>query len=404
MRSLHRFPVLFAALLAGLGIACKDSPGPVDPVVIAQEMQKVSGDGQSAVRGGDLALPLRVHVTGSNGLPFSGANVQWILVDGSATLLPAQSTTNASGDAEVLVTSVATVGSVSVRATVQNLTPVVFSLTGLDPCDFANARQMLLETTKTGTLGLLDCLAHGNRLRDLYRFSLASQEAVIVRLRSTSFDPMTELYPPVSWYLNAWGTSGTGDVQLKAVLPPGTYGLAPTSYDPDMTGSYELALSRTAPSAESCEWVFTFADITTAQSLASTDCQLSGSQFAADHFVLVMQGGEVITLTETSTAFAPYLLLIRENQVVAESDGTATGTATITYTSDAPALYFVYAASALQQQFGAYTLGISSSIPSAARTAARSTILSTALHRSIHDDIPAMSFPQQRTGAVHVPR
>jgi hypothetical protein len=315
-----------------------------------------------------------------------------MFVEGSATLLPVQSTTNASGDAEVRVTSVASVGSVSIRAMVQELTPVVFSLTGLDPCEFANSQEMLLETTRTGTLGLLDCRNHGDRLHDLYRFSLVSQDAVNVRLRSTSFEPLTELYPPTSWYLNAWGTSGAHDVQLKAILPPGAYGLAPTSIDPDITGSYELTLSRTTPSAESCEWVFTFADITTAQSLASTDCQMSTSR-SADHFALVMLAGEVVTLTATSSAFAPSVWMLLGNDVVAESDGIDAGTARITFRSETTELYLVYASSALQEQAGAYTLAISSTLPAAARTAARSTIMSGALQRSLHDDIPAVSFP-----------
>lgn len=394
MRTVHAFRLLVAVLLAGSGTSCKDSHNPVELRVTARNIEKVSGDGQSAVRGGDLALPLRVHVTGSDGKPFAGANVQWTFVDGAATLTPAQSTTDASGDANVRVTAVATVGSVSVRAVVQELTPVVFSLTGLDPCDFANAEQMLLETTKTGTLGQLDCLSHGNRLHDLVRFSLVSQDALIVRLRSTSFDPMVELYPPTTWYLNVWGTSGDHDVQLKAILPPGTYGLAPTSFEPNITGPYELTLSRTATSAESCEWVFTFADITTNQTLASTDCQLSTGQFA-DHFVVAMLAGEVITLTATSAAFAPALALLHEYDVVAEADGTATGTASLTFRSETGGLYFVYATSAAPQpQTGAYTLGIASTPPTAARTAARSTIISGVLHRSVRDDIPGMSFPQ----------
>lgn len=392
MRSAHRFTVLVSSLLAGLEIACKDSPGPIDPVVTVREIQKVSGDGQSAVRGSDLALPLRVHITGSDGKPFAGANVQWMFVEGSATLLPARSTTNASGDAEVLVTSVATLGSVAVRATVRDLAPVAFSLTGLDPCEFANAQEMLLETTKTGTLGLLDCRNHGDRLHDLYRFSLVSQDAVIVRMRSTSFDPMLELYPPANWHLNAWGPSGTSDALLKAILPAGSYGLAPTSLDPNVTGSYELTLSKAAPSAESCEWVFAFADITTEQSLSSTDCQMSTSR-SADHFAFAMLAGEVITLTATSTAFSPSVWMLLGNDVVAESDGIDAGTARITFRSETTELYLVYASSALQEQAGAYTLAISSTLPAAARTAARSTIMSGALQRSLHDDIPALSFP-----------
>jgi hypothetical protein len=401
MHRTNRYSGFVAALLAGLGLACSDSTGPRKPQGSPREIEKLSGDGQSAVRGTDMASPLRVHVIGTDGQPFPGATVKWTSLDGLATMLPAQSTTNASGDAEALVTSVATVGPVSVSATVQNLTPVVFSLTGLDPCDAANAQRLFFDATKTGSLGPLDCRDQRNRLHDLFYFSLQSQDAVLVRLRSTSYDPMVTLYPPARWSIDV-GPTGTHEVQLKAILAPGSYGFDALSNDPNMTGPYELALSKTTPSAESCEWVLMFADITSPQSLASTDCPWSTNRLA-DHFAVVMQAGEVITLTETSTGFAPLLALYQDtglgySREVASSNGTASGTATITFTSDSLALYLVYATSALEQQTGAYTLGFSSTIPAAARMAAQSTILSTALHRSLDTNVPALSFPQ---GALH---
>ena len=395
MRSAQRLAVLLAALLTGMGIACKDGTGPGKPKVIPQTVEKIAGDAQSAVRGNGVTSPLRVRVTGSDGQPFSGATVQWSFVNGTGTIAPAQSTTNASGEAEAQVTTLAALGSILVSATVPGVTPVIFSLTGLDPCDFSNATQILAGTTKTGTLASLDCVAHGNRLHDLYYFTLPSQDAVLMRLHSTSFDPSLQLYPPLFWYFVESDTvDATRNAKIKAILPAGGYGLAASSSDPDVTGSYELGLSTAPESAENCEFVLILAGIETTQSLASTDCPVATSANRyEDSFGLVIEAGETATVTETSTAFTPHLQLLRMGEVVAESDGGGTGTATVTFTSDVLAFYFVHASSAQDLQQGSYVLNVSSAGPSAAGTTGRTAAPGISLHRRISDDMKPVSSP-----------
>jgi alpha-tubulin suppressor-like RCC1 family protein len=73
---------------------------------------------------------------GSNDQPLAGATVQWSVTQGQATLEPAQSTTDAGGHAETRVTIGGTPGSIVVSAVVQDVTPVTFSITALDPRAF----------------------------------------------------------------------------------------------------------------------------------------------------------------------------------------------------------------------------------------------------------------------------
>ena len=393
MRSLHRLPVLIA-LLAGLGVACKDGTGPDNKKVTPRELRKVSGDSQSVLRGGDMALPLRVRVIGSDGLPLAGATVQWERVDGIHEMRPLQSTTNANGEAETLVTVVQTIGEFSVSATSPGLFPVTFSLVGLDPCEFENGQQMSLGTTRSGRLEFFDCSAHGGQLHDLYWFTLASQQAVLMRLHSPDFDPTLEWYPPASWYLSDVDTvNASRDAEIKAILPAGTYGLVASANDFAATGSYELGLSATPQSAEACEFVLVFTGISTTQNLAPTDCQVpaSSANRFEDIFALIIEGGETVTVTETSTAYAPFLQLTQLGEVVAASNDGASGTATITFASDSTAFYYIHASSVLEAQQGAYSLSVSSSYISISRTAGRRTITGAAFHRSIHDAIAAMS-------------
>jgi hypothetical protein len=290
------------------------------------------------------------------------------------------------------VTVVQTIGEFSVSATSPGLMPVTFTLAGLDPCDFENGQPISLGTTRSGRLEFLDCSAHGGQLHDLYWFTLASQQAVLMRLHSPDFDPTLELFPPAYWYLSDVDTvNASRNAEVKAILPAGTYGLVASANDFAATGSYELGLSVTPQSAEACEFVLTFTGIGTTQNLASTDCPASSANRFEDRFALIIEGGETVTVTETSTAYAPYLQFELQGEVVAESNGSASGTATITFSSDTTAFYFIHASSVLEAQQGAYSLSVSSTYISISRTAGRRTITGAAFHRSIHDHVPAVS-------------
>jgi alpha-tubulin suppressor-like RCC1 family protein len=134
-------PVIAALVMLGFTCTgCGDSgaPTPPSPDDTPEALQIVSGDGQRAGIGTPLTLPLRIRVIGSDDEPFAGAVVQWSVTEGQATLDPAQSTTDAGGEAETRVTLGATTGSVAISASVQNLAPVTFSVTALETSSFVS--------------------------------------------------------------------------------------------------------------------------------------------------------------------------------------------------------------------------------------------------------------------------
>jgi alpha-tubulin suppressor-like RCC1 family protein len=128
---------LIAAVLLG-GWACGDDGGVAPPDVTPKSIQMVSGDGQAAATGRQLASPLQVRVIGSDDQPLSGAAVHWSVTQGQATLDHAQSSTDGSGDAETQVTLGATPGSIGVSAAVGDLAPVAFSIAALNPVAFTS--------------------------------------------------------------------------------------------------------------------------------------------------------------------------------------------------------------------------------------------------------------------------
>jgi Big-like domain-containing protein len=347
------------AIIALLGLACSDGTGPVTPSVI----EIVAGDGQGALPGEMAPGPLRVRVTGSDGQPLEGATVGWAVTSGAATVAPAQNRTDAGGHAETRVTINGT-SSVQVRAMAGGLSPVTFSIPVLNPCLITSARPISLELTVPGTLQQLDCRLGDGRFRDLYSFSVSSQQLVTLRVRAPTFDPFATVFARESngGYFDRGDAVDTVDASRVAagrwILPAGDYLVSPTSWSGAITGAYELLLSATSAAPEGCEPIWVMRGVTTAQVPATTDCADAGP-FRRDVFFLLLWIGERVTLTHSSPDFAPRLRLLRRGgALITEADGSATGTALISFTSDESSFYIVHATSAVADRVGAYTLAV----------------------------------------------
>ena len=90
-----------------------------------------SGDGQSAVVGRQLPNPLVVKVTDASGNPLEGVAIGWSVTAGGGSVSDSNSTTDAQGITSVEWTLGPTLGSQTLSASVQGLTPVTFGATGL---------------------------------------------------------------------------------------------------------------------------------------------------------------------------------------------------------------------------------------------------------------------------------
>ena len=92
------------------------------------------GDQQTGARGGCVAAPLSVQVTGTGGAGVAGVAVQFAVTPGTATVLPA-ATTDTEGVARTMVTLGNATGSVVVTASSMGLAPVTFNLSAADGID-----------------------------------------------------------------------------------------------------------------------------------------------------------------------------------------------------------------------------------------------------------------------------
>ncbi|HVO35303.1 MAG TPA: Ig-like domain-containing protein, partial [Gemmatimonadales bacterium] len=98
----------------------------------ATQLVLSTGDSQTGGLNSALANPLKVKAGDQFGNGVSGVGVAWQVTGGSASVLPANSSTDASGVAQTAVTLGGTVGQVTVTATSTGLTgsPVTFHATG----------------------------------------------------------------------------------------------------------------------------------------------------------------------------------------------------------------------------------------------------------------------------------
>jgi hypothetical protein len=100
---------------------------------VASQIEKVGGDGQTAVVGEALPLPLSVRVTDANGIGVAGATVTFDVAAGSGTLGTPSAATGADGVASTSFTVIA-LGAVQIPVAVAATSlATTFSATGTSP-------------------------------------------------------------------------------------------------------------------------------------------------------------------------------------------------------------------------------------------------------------------------------
>lgn len=140
------------ALLASAAVlSC--GGGPTDGGATPALMIQVSGNFQEAEVSTTAPDPLVVAVMDAEGQPIEGRQVAWAVVQGSGTVSPATSRTDAAGQASTVVTLGATPGTVLVQATLGALPPVPFVVTAA-PSDSGVPHHLVVVSggSQTGTV------------------------------------------------------------------------------------------------------------------------------------------------------------------------------------------------------------------------------------------------------------
>jgi len=121
---------LLASMLVPLALstgACTDSS--TEPLV-ASAIGIVTGNGQSAVAGAQVANPFVVEVLDQNAEGMRNALVNWTILTGGGTLSSTASATDSTGVTSTRYTAGPTAGTATVRAAVTGIpNPVIFTVT-----------------------------------------------------------------------------------------------------------------------------------------------------------------------------------------------------------------------------------------------------------------------------------
>ena len=353
--------------LLPLGLAClvaaacgKDATGPV-----ASQVTKVAGDNQAGFPGDTLAAPLRIRVTSSSGEPVPGVPVTWS--SSNASLSATHGLTGADGTASITAVLSLQPAHGAVLAVAGPSNALVgmadFSIEIKDPC--AYPVPLTIGATVGGTITIRDCILGDSSHLDTYGFSVPATTRVRFTMTSADVDPYLLVMRAdgvfLGWNDNADTTSNAASIDF--LLPAGTdYRVWTNTAHGNDFGTYQMTSAALPVDISDCVTTW-LVSTNTSQTLPATGCRAPdlGSPIA-DHFALIVFGGNHLAVSMTAAGFASQVRIFSAFSVVASATAAGPGqTATAAY--DVPwtfsgMLVVQCSDSAGASPRGAYTLGV----------------------------------------------
>ncbi len=335
----------------------------------AASLTKSAGDNQTGAPGAAVAVAPAVTVKDANGNPKSGVTVTFAVASGGGSVTGGTATSNAQGVAAVgSWTLGAAAGANTLTASAAGVAAVTFTATSTAATGCATRTTHVLGTTTQGTLAAGDCLLADGTITDLTTVSLGEANMYLFR-EVAAFD--TYLFLAASdgsviaenddEILNGSSRNSA----IKALLPAGTYILAPTSFEAGVTGDYSLSSSTISPTVSGCARFYVVKNVTTTQSVEPADCLMSTPPAApiyGDGYLIFLRPGQSVTVTMESVQIDAFIeVRTPDGGQHASNDNrdASTKDAELTFTATAGAGYYaVYARTGVASQTGTYTLTI----------------------------------------------
>jgi protocatechuate 3,4-dioxygenase beta subunit len=179
----------------------------------ASRIVKVSGDGQSAATGTEVAEPLVVQVFDEANNPIAGRAVTWVIGEGGGSVSPTTSTTNAEGRASTRWT-LGAAGTNTLSAVVSGMSPVTFTATASAGVPSASRSRV---TVSPGTI------------------EVGGSSTITVRVRDGSGNPVSGVSVSAT-------SSGSGDQITPATATSGDDGVATFSFRSTSAGDKTITV------------------------------------------------------------------------------------------------------------------------------------------------------------------
>jgi LysM repeat protein len=322
------------------------------------------GDNQTGVAGSPVATPPSVIVRDAVGNPRPGVAVTFAVASGGGFVTGANATTNAQGVAAVGSWTLGNVGPNTLIASSSGLPPVTFTAQALSPLCTARSAHTF-GTVSAGALTTTDCVFSDGTFVDYYTTTIPQAGAYLFR-QGAGFDTYLLLTTSDGIAIGENDDATPSDRNssaIKALLPAGDYLIAPGASIPGATGGYEISSTATSSDVANCEVVFVVRNVTTAQSITTSDCNLeTGSNpIYADGYFIFLTAGSSVTIEMTSGTLDSFLQVRRlDGAVVAENDNISGSTknSRVTYTATQTNYYAIFARAVPGSSTGSYSLSI----------------------------------------------
>jgi hypothetical protein len=296
---------------------------------------------------------------------MAAVSVTFAVASGGGSVTGETATSDLSGAATVgSWTLGAQPGTNTLTASAPGLAAVTFTAESIHrQCAARTAHS--LGTTTPGTLSTSDCPLSDNTFADFFSTSVSAANAYIFR-QSAAFDSYLFLATPDGGVIaeNDDGAATSGDSEIKALLPAGSYIIGASSFDAGVTGDYAISSSATSTSVTGCELVYIVKNVETTQNIEDVDCLRSTSPappIYADSYFIFLRAGQTITVTMTSPLLDSYLELVQvDGARVASNDNkdATTKDARMVFTATSRNYYAIFARTAVSAQTGSYTLTV----------------------------------------------
>jgi hypothetical protein len=241
----------------------------------------------------------------------------------------------------------------------------VVTTTESPTCALTSATSTLeIGQTTGGTLSTSDCALNDGSYADVYRFVVPTNQTLQLDMSSTAFDTYIGLVD-ANGNLIAEDDDGAGgsNSRLTRALGAGTYYFVATSFDPGMTGTYQVSLTTsTAPAPATCDLSaatnFTLGQTLNA-TLANTDCRFNDGTYF-DLYRVTLTAGQSLEVTMSSSVFDTYLLLFDAAGAPLEENDDLSDTSTNSriFRTVTAGTYYIAANGYAPTDLGAYSITI----------------------------------------------
>ena len=367
MRQLTRlFYALAAFALLSIQLSCgSDASGPDSKAaaIAANSSTTLTASPGAAV----IELP-SVLVSDASGAPLAGAHVTFLVTGGGGTVSGGSATTNSSGIATIgSWTLGANPGTNTLVARIGSLPAVTFTASGANPCDLEPVHT--LGSSTDGQLVPTDCRLSDGSFADFYGVNLPAAGTYIFTQKSIEFDSYIAFLAQNGALIGVNDDSSAANRSslLTVIVPAGNYTIAANSYQANEVGRYTLASAASSAHITNCQDAFVAIGITSPQSLQTTDCNVGGAGFYSDDYVILLNAGQQLTVTMSSSGLDSYLEItpaptqaVPNPSVVGfNDDDGSTKDARLVFTAPSPGnFYIITAKSTAAGVTGAYTLTV----------------------------------------------